>query len=117
MYCFFPIEKTGHGDVKDFYLDVSTDVHGSQLVHKNETVQELIERLGLKHLRCYLLAKEVVSDEYNSDSSLQDSLEDLPDMFPHKRTTKRKGIMSPRADSNRVEDAESHPMEATMMKL
>ena len=103
---FFPDGKNGHGDVKVFYPDVSTDVHGSQLVHKNETVQELIERLGLKHLRCYLLAKEVVSDKYNSDSSLQDSLEDLPDMFPHKRTTKRKGIMSPRADSNRVEDAE-----------
>ena len=48
----------------------------------------------------------MVSDEYNSDSSLQDSLEDLPDMFPHKRTTKRKGIMSSRADSNRVEDAQ-----------
>ena len=49
----------------------STDVNGTQLKYEMESVEQVTERLGLKHLRCYLLAKERRND-MSSDSSDED---------------------------------------------
>ena len=55
---FFPAGMNRFGLVNEFKFDISTDVHGTQLMHDGESVKDLIERLRLKRLRCYLLAKE-----------------------------------------------------------
>lgn len=55
---FFPNGKNCHGEVTNFSFDIATDVHGTQLMHV-ESVEDIMERLGLKHFRCYLLAKRI----------------------------------------------------------
>ncbi|XP_038073945.1 uncharacterized protein LOC119742010 [Patiria miniata] len=101
---FFQDGKNCHGSLGDFQLDVSTDVHGSQPVHENETIQHLIDRLGLKHVRCYLLAKSVDLDEDKSASDpAEDSLEDLPDMFAHRRRRGEENLMPTAIDSSQEE--------------
>lgn len=49
---FFPDGKNCHGNINDYSFDISTDVHGTQLM-QNESIEEITRRLGLKHFRCY----------------------------------------------------------------
>ena len=72
---FFPDGRSCHGRIEEYLVDIGTDVHGTQLMRENETVEDIIKRLGLKHLRCYLLARKLKSDS-------SDSLESLPEMIP-----------------------------------
>ena len=65
---FFPDGMNCFGPVHKFKFDISKDVHGRQLMHECETVEDLIKRLRVKHLRCYLLAKEIHCESLNSDS-------------------------------------------------
>lgn len=84
---FFPNGKNCHGEVANFSFDISTDVHGTQLMH-DESVEDIMERLGLKHFRCYLLAKQ--QKDNNSDSG-----DSLPDLNSTRKSIKQKKKFSP----------------------
>jgi len=84
---FFPNGKNCHGEVTNFCFDISTDVHGTQLMH-DESVEDIMERLGLKHFRCYLLAKQ--QKDNNSDSG-----DSLPDLNSTRKSIKQKKKFSP----------------------
>lgn len=58
---FSPDGKNCHGNINDYSFDISMDVHGTQLM-QNESIEDITRRLGLKHVRCYLLAKCQVED-------------------------------------------------------
>ncbi|XP_038075661.1 uncharacterized protein LOC119743329 [Patiria miniata] len=103
-FSVYEATESRYKQVRAPWLDVSTDVHGSQPVHENETIQHLIDRLGLKHVRCYLLAKSVDLDEDKSASDpAEDSLEDLPDMFAHRRRRGEENLMPTAIDSSQEE--------------
>ena len=63
---FFPDGKSCHGEVDDFIFDIATDVKGTQLMRVHESVAQVVQRLKIKHFRCYLLAKalDVDSDKF-----------------------------------------------------
>ncbi|KAL5019914.1 hypothetical protein ScPMuIL_002806 [Solemya velum] len=63
---FFPDGKNSHKTVANFIFDISTDVRGPRIM-QDASIDDVIERLGLKHFRCYLLAKrQSVSYDANS---------------------------------------------------
>lgn len=69
---FFPDGKNCHGNINDYSFDISTDVHGTQLM-QNESIEEITRRLGLKHFRCYLMAKcqaEDFPDDENNQTEV-----------------------------------------------
>lgn len=75
---FFPDGKNCHGNINDYSFDISTDVHGTQLM-QNESIEEITRRLGLKHFRCYLMAKcqaEDFPDDENNQTEVTCSSSD-----------------------------------------
>ena len=70
---FFPNGKNCHGNVEEFTFDISTDVHGTQLVQDDEIMDDMVKRMGLKHVRCYLLARTVApaDNEQNTQDAVQ----------------------------------------------
>lgn len=84
---FFPNGKNCHGEVTHFSFDIATDVHGTQLMH-DESVEDIMERLGLKHFRCYLLAKQ----QKDNNSDIGDS---MPDLNSTRKSIKQKKKISP----------------------
>ncbi|KAJ8307127.1 hypothetical protein KUTeg_015211 [Tegillarca granosa] len=91
---FFPDGRNVHGAIEDFDYDISTDVHGTQLMRAGETVDGIIKRLGLKHLRCYLLAKAYDTND-----------EDLPKITRSKRTpTTENALLEEKSDTSDNEE-------------
>lgn len=75
---FFPDGKNCHGNINDYSFDISTDVHGTLLM-QSESIEEITRRLGLKHFRCYLMAKcqaEDFPDDENNQTEVTCSSSD-----------------------------------------
>lgn len=83
---FFPNGKNCKGSADDFVFDLATDVTGTQRMNEDDSVQEVVQRLGLKHLRCYLLAS---SENIDSSEELPDVMSDVSDLAStsHERNT------------------------------
>lgn len=102
---FFQEGSNMHGTVDNFHFDISTDVHGTTLMHDTESVEDIINRLGLKHLRCYLLAKRHGGDLSDSGDSLPDICIDKSNANKGKNCSKDLNTIDP-IDAQSIDSAD-----------
>ncbi|XP_078333019.1 uncharacterized protein LOC111100619 isoform X2 [Crassostrea virginica] len=106
---FFPGGKNCHGKMDDYTFDISTDVHGAQLM-QDESIEDTMLRLGLKHFRCYLLARcqredSLINDkEKSSDNVQKGSSSQKPNEIERRKTVKFTHNSKEHADSESDSD-------------
>ncbi|XP_033102039.1 uncharacterized protein LOC117105102 [Anneissia japonica] len=103
---FFPNGKNCKGSVDDFVFDLATDVTGNQFISDDESVQQVIQRLGLKHLRCYLVASS-----HDTDTS-----DELPDIVFNETSTFHEQHTNEKEDVIIINDKMTEPLPALALE-